>query len=71
MNPRLMALVNAAREKHAAQLATKQAAPEPAQSAPPVLTQLVQAMQPTAGGMSFNSEQLTAIELALQGKSFC
>lgn len=71
MNPRLMALVNAAREKHAAQLAAKQAAPEPAQSVAPALKQLVEAMQPTAGGMSFNAEQLTAIELALQGKSFC
>ena len=64
-NPRLMALVNAAREKHATQLAAKQAAPEPAQTAAPALKQLVEAMQPTAGSMSFNAEQLTAIELAL------
>ena len=76
MNPRLMALVNAAREKHAAQLAAKQAAPEPAQTAPvPKINALTEALgqQNTAhaGGMSFNTEQLTAIELALQGKSFC
>ncbi len=76
MNPRLMALVNAAREKHAAQLATKQAAPEPAQSAPvPKINALTEALgqqnASQAGSMSFNAEQLTAIELALQGKSFC
>ena len=76
MNPRLMALVNAAREKHAAQLAAKQAAPEPVQSAPiPKINALTEALGQQnashAGGMSFNTEQLTAIELALQGKSFC
>lgn len=76
MNPRLMALVNAAREKHAAQLAAKQAAPEPAQTAPvPKINALTEALgqqnASRAGSMSFNAEQLTAIELALQGKSFC
>ena len=76
MNPRLMALVNAAREKHAAQLAAKQAAPEPAQTAPiPKINALTEALGQQsashAGSMSFNKEQLTAIELALQGKSFC
>ena len=72
MNPRLMALVQAAREKHAAKLQSSNVASAPAvvQSAPPALKQLVAAMQPT-NGMSFNNEQLTAIELALQGKSFC
>ena len=75
MNPRLMALVNAAREKHAAQLAAKQAAPEPAQSAPlPKINALTEALHQAevrSTSMSFNAEQLTAIELALQGKSFC
>jgi exodeoxyribonuclease V alpha subunit len=79
MNPRLMALVNAAREKHGLrqqELAAKQAAPEPAQSAPvPKINALTEALGQQnashAGGMSFNAEQLTAIELALQGKSFC
>jgi len=73
MNPRLMALVQAAREKHAAKLQSTNVASTPAvpQPAAPALRQLVEAMKPAAGGMSFNNEQLTAIELALQGKSFC
>lgn len=73
MNPRLMALVQAAREKHAAKLQSTNVASAPAvsQTAAPALRQLVEAMKPAAGGMSFNAEQLTAIELALQGKSFC
>lgn len=75
MNPRLMALVQAAREKHAAQLAAKQAAQEPVQSAPiPKINVLTEALHPAevrSTSMSFNNEQLTAIELALQGKSFC
>ena len=73
MNPRLMALVNAAREKHAAKLQSANVANAPAvvQTVAPALKQLVEATQPAANGMSFNNEQLTAIELALQGKSFC
>ena len=74
MNPRLMALVQAAREKHAAQLAAKQSCESVdarSASVPPALKQLVEATQPATNGMSFNAEQLTAIELALQGKSFC
>jgi len=75
MNPRLMALVQAAREKHAAKLAAKQAAPEPVQSAPlPKINALTEALyqaEVRSTSMSFNNEQLTAIELALQGKSFC
>ena len=76
MNPRLMALVQAAREKHAAKLQSTNVAnaPAPAQTVAPALKQLVEALHPAevrSTGMSFNNEQLTAIELALQGKSFC
>ena len=76
MNPRLMALVQAAREKHAAKLQSANVAnaPAPAQTVAPALKQLVEALHPAEArstGMSFNAEQLTAIELALQGKSFC
>jgi exodeoxyribonuclease V alpha subunit len=79
MNPRIAALVQAAREKHAAIQAAKQQAAQPAVQTLPQATPLVDAhtsTQPVTkfasyAGMSFNKEQQLAIEMAMQAKSFC
>ena len=81
MNPHLLALVQAARAKHAASIAAKQAA-QTVESAPAVLqtNNIVAAVNTVlsdtakhaqSSRMEFNPEQLAAIELGLQGKSFC
>lgn len=88
MNPHLLALVEAARAKHAAALAAKQAAQSMAGTADADTSRL-QTIQPNnvvgaispvlsdtakhaqSSKLSFNPEQLAAIELGLQGKSFC
>jgi len=88
MNPHLLALVEAARAKHAAMLAAKQqqttAVPAGADTTEPANfkpTNVVSAVNTvlsntdkhaqTSRGMQFNEQQLAAIELGLQGKSFC
>ena len=81
MNPHLLALVQAARAKHAASIAAKQAA-QTVESAPAILqtNNIVAAVNAVlsdtakhaqSSRMEFNPEQLAAIELGLQGKSFC
>lgn len=81
MNPHLLALVQAARAKHAASIAAKQAA-QTVESAPAILqpNNIVAAVNTVLSDtakhaqysrMEFNPEQLAAIELGLQGKSFC
>lgn len=81
MNPHLLALVQAARAKHAASIAAKQAA-QTVESAPAILqtNNIVAAVNTVlsdtakhaqSSKMEFNPEQLAAIELGLQGKSFC
>lgn len=81
MNPHLLALVQAARAKHAASIAAKQAA-QTVESAPAILqtNNIVAAVNTVlsdtakhaqSSRMEFNPEQLAAIELGLQGKSFC
>jgi len=81
MNPHLLALVQAARAKHAASIAAKQAA-QTVESAPAILqtNNIVAAINTVlsdtakhaqSSRMEFNPEQLAAIELGLQGKSFC
>ena len=84
MNPKLLALVEAARAKHAQAQALKQAAQQQAPSGTDgralqlsnvvnsintVLSDTDKHMQ--SSKLSFNPEQLAAIELGLQGKSFC
>lgn len=79
MNPRIAALVAAAREKHAMLQAQKQQAAAATVQALPQATPLVDAhtnTQPaikfaSIAGMSFNKEQQLAIEMAMQAKSFC
>ena len=80
MNPRIAALVQAAREKHAMLQAQKQQAQaQAAVQALPQSTPLVDAHTSTqpaikfasVAGMSFNKEQQLAIEMAMQAKSFC
>ena len=82
MNPKLLALVEAARAKHAAALAAKQAAQPQVVTVELVnnsisnavnlhLSNTAQHAQAASSRMTFNTEQLEAIELGLQGKSFC
>lgn len=87
MNPKLLALVEAARAKHAAAQALKQAAQQAGtaggeynQPANLKHSNVVAAINTVlsdtdkhlqSSKLSFNPEQLAAIELGLQGKSFC
>lgn len=95
MNPKLLALVEAARAKHAAALAAKQLAnsgtpsetpsgtdgrslsQSPIAQASNIVTDVTGHLSNTtthaqqSRGMEFNEQQLAAIELGLQGKSFC
>ena len=88
MNPHILALVQAARAKHAASIAAKQAlqstagtagadTTEPANFKPTNVVSAVNtvlsdtAKHAQTSRMEFNPEQLAAIELGLQGKSFC
>lgn len=85
MNPHLLALVQAARAKHAASIAAKQAAQSTAGTAGADTSKLQTnnivaavntvlsdtAKHAQTSRMEFNPEQLAAIELGLQGKSFC
>ena len=85
MNPHIQALVAAARAKHAASIAAKQAAQTmkepPAEDirelqASNIVAAVNTVLSDTAkhaqsSRMEFNPEQLAAIELGLQGKSFC
>ena len=74
MNPKTLALIEAARAKHAAMLAAKQAANEAPTVPVAKTTELILATLPhraSQAGMVFNEEQMQAIELGLQGKSFC
>lgn len=88
MNPKLLALVEAARAKHAAAQAAKQAQQttagtagadtiEPASFKPNNVVAAVNTVlsdtdkHAQTSKLSFNPEQLAAIELGLQGKSFC
>lgn len=83
MNPKILALVEAARAKHAAMLASKQATASPAGQSPVdsepvnnVVASVTSHLSNTSthaqtSKMQFNAEQLAAIELGLQGKSFC
>ena len=78
MNPKVQALIAAAREKHAARLA---AATSAASAASQVLPAALPPLTPLginsgitndpASGTQFNPEQLTAISYALQAKNFC
>ena len=81
MNPHLLALVQAARAKHAASIAAKQAT-QTVEATPTSLqtSNIVAAVNTVlsdtakhaqSSRMEFNPEQLAAIELGLQGKSFC
>jgi exodeoxyribonuclease V alpha subunit len=85
-NPRIAALIEAAKAKHAARMAERQA---PTQSAPQAgsvdnseatnivsnvtghLSNTSELAQATGSLMTFNKEQLSAIELSLQAKSLC
>jgi len=75
MNPKTLALIEAARAKHAA----KQQANQAVQSTNIVkaedvnlhLSTTAKHAQSATSGLVFNTEQLAAIELGLQGKSFC
>ena len=73
MNPKVAKLVEEARKRHAEKLAASQLpAPQPEAAAP----QVSQVLSMTSNlaqtsKMEFNAEQLQAIELGLQGKSFC
>lgn len=80
-NPRIAALIEAAKAKHAARMAERQA---PTQSSPATssadnivsnvtghLSNTSELAQATGGAMTFNAEQLSAIELSLQAKSIC
>jgi len=85
MNPHIQARVAAARAKHAASIAAKQAAQTmkepPAEDirelqASNIVAAVNTVLSDTAkhaqsSRMEFNPEQLAAIELGLQGKSFC
>jgi len=81
MDPKTLALIQAARAKHAAKLAAQQAAErgdpailssnQPAQSVVLHLSETDKHRQAVTSKLVFNEEQLAAIELGLQGKSFC
>lgn len=85
MNPKTLALIEAARAKHAAMQAAKQAATERSDPAIHISNSANQANQTISLHLSetdkhrqaatsklvFNEEQQAAIELGLQGKSFC
>lgn len=93
MNPKTLALIEAARARHAERLAAQallvnpspQAAKLPAQSdslstpnnlvdassLPLTLSSTAKHAQSVMSRMEFNAEQLAAIELGLQAKSFC
>lgn len=80
MNPRIAALIAEARKKEALRLASlEMAKPQPTVlagsmitgAAPAVSIQLAQGKNVVMGNMTWNAEQLQAIELALQGKNFC
>lgn len=80
MTPKTLALIEAAKAKHAerqAALAAQQAALAAASNIVDIkttsltLSQTRQHAQALSNGTVFNAEQLAAIELALQGKSFC
>lgn len=77
MNPKIAALVAAAREAHNARLAKQNPAPSAggalaSGSATSILPlTLTNISSSVSGTMSFNPEQLQAIEHGLQGKSFC
>lgn len=83
MNPKIAALVAAARQAHAERLAklapqkSAEGAPAPGYTLPLVLSNISNISNISAGtgvtnaGMAFNPEQLQAIEHGLQGKSFC
>lgn len=77
MNPRIAALIAEARKKEEARKAALLATSERPLSAAlagsqPVSIQLAAGSKNVAmGSMSWNEDQLQAIELALQGKSFC
>lgn len=78
MNPKVAKLVEEARKRHAEKLAAQnnlqrpKAAEDDVQIATPLSTILstTENLSQTSK-LSFNSEQLQAIELGLQGKSFC
>lgn len=77
MNPKIRELVEKAKAAHAARIAAQNPAQTPAavQSVNLVLSNVsnanVNGATSASGGMSFNPEQMQAIELGLQGKSFC
>ena len=83
MNPKTLALIEAARAKHAARIQAMQPAMQPAVqtndkpvnlillNAQSTGQSVVQSASQSNQSMVFNSEQLQAIELGLQGKSFC
>lgn len=94
MNPKTLALIAAAKQRHAEQMAAKQAQQQASTAVRPpaqkliettpvndnlidantlelTLSNLANHQQAPSSGMSFNAEQLAAIELGLQGKSFC
>lgn len=74
MKPNLQRLVEQARANHAARLASQPAAALAAPKADPtlqsVLTSSTSGFQSSLG-ISLNEHQLTAVELAMRGKSFC
>lgn len=99
MNPKTLALIQAAKQRHAEQMAAKQQALQASTAVRPLAQKLTETtlvnsnrtndnlvdantleltlsslpshLQAPSSGMSFNAEQLAAIELGLQGKSFC
>jgi exodeoxyribonuclease V alpha subunit len=91
MNSKTLALIAAAKQRHAEQLAAKFAQQQTLQTLQAssatqplanntlvdastlelTLSSLAGHAQAPSSGMSFNAEQLAAIELGLQGKSFC
>lgn len=78
MNPKIAKLVEEARRRHAEKLAASQSSPQPEAAAElqnpasPVsqVLSLTSNLAQTSK-LEFNTEQLQAIELGLQGKSFC
>lgn len=78
MNPKVQALIAAAREKHAARIAAAQQSLQQTSAATPLAMPLSAPLGTNSGiandpssGTQFNPEQLTAISYALQAKNFC
>lgn len=74
MNPKIAQLVAAARAAHNARIAAQNPAPTAAPTSSAALPLTLSTLSNSSAGtgaMSFNPEQLQAIEHGLQGKSFC